>query len=40
MMKRYAEISTVVQVRPTTVLLSFHAILPPKIRRIVNEKKV
>ena len=28
MMKRYAEISTVVQVRPATVLLSFHAILP------------
>lgn len=30
MMKRYAEISTVVQVRPTTVLLPFRIILPQK----------
>ena len=30
MMKRYAEISTVVQVRPATVLLPFRIILPQK----------
>ena len=40
MMKRYAEISTVVQVRPYYGAFAVSHHIAPKIRRKVNEKKV